>query len=210
MMFKKAVVELDQQTKGAIAAVNSLTAAGAKIQTALATAKRALADAEEELTKVRTRLADSEAAGALSDAPISQPTRKALSVARDEVEVTDARVQGLESRLSENRQAIAKARLTAEEALTGWKERQSAGLAVELREAVEVFAQKLQHVAAGADALHHRGLGLALSNASFMLPGETRNALRVDWSKDPAAAEFHAAIAELVGAVIDPVEESAA
>lgn len=120
--------EISPDLEAALQRAKDAAAAQRRIEEALRAAHNELDATQADLDAARDRLSQSEAAQALAGGDPDKQARRRLLVLRDDLEVLQARIGGLESRLRDATAATTRARHDLAVAWRTWQQTQAAAL----------------------------------------------------------------------------------
>jgi hypothetical protein len=188
--------EISPDLEAALQRAKDAAAAQHRIEEALRAAHSELAATQADLDAVRDRLSQSEAAQALTGSDPDKQARRRLLALRDDQEILQARIRGLESRLQDATAATTQARHALAVAWRDWQQTQAAMFTdMVYNPAVAAFLDTLRLTAAVATALGHNRLhaivrGLYLPAADDPLCNLS-NPKRMNWREHPEAAALY-------------------
>ena len=134
--------------------------------------------------------------------------RKAHLAARDAVEFAQARVTGLESRLTQSAAALNEAKRVLAGEWTAWKTHQAEAVLERYEQAIDLFIREMKVVKAAAAVLGHAGRldsvlrGLALPDPRRPFMDRATPARLKDWPELPAARDVNNRLADVAARVV--------
>lgn len=208
-----AEIAISPSLQAAVEHVERLVAAHQQIEAAFSTAKVGQDAAQRELHESTDRLATVESATALNGGETDRGARKAHIAARDAVEFAQARVAGLEARLSQSAAAVAEAKRVLVGEWTGWKNEQAEMVLARFEQAISRFVREVKVVKGAAAVLGHTGRldsilrGLALPDPRKPYMDHATPARLKDWPEFPEARDVNARLADVATRVIPLVRD---
>jgi hypothetical protein len=188
--------EISPDLEAALQRARDAASGQRRIEEALRAAHAERAATQADLDAVRDRLSQSEAAQALTGSDPDKQARRRLLALRDDLEILQARIGGLESRLREATTTTTKARHDLAVAWRTWQQTQAAAFTdMVYTPAVAVFLDTLRLTAAVATALGNHRLhaivrGLYLPTADDP-HSNLANPKRMNWREYPDAATLY-------------------
>jgi hypothetical protein len=206
-------IAISPSLQAAVERVETLVAAHQQIEAAFATAEVGQEAAQRELRESTDRLATVESATALSGSDVDRGARKAHVAARDAVEFAQARVTGLEARLSQSAAAVADAKRLLAGKWTAWKNEQAEVALARFEQAISRFVREVKVVKGAATVLGHTGRldsilrGLALPDPRKPYMDHATPARLKDWPDLPEARDVNTRLADVVARVMPLVRD---
>lgn len=188
--------EISPDLEAALQRAKEAAAAERRIEEALRGAHAEVAATQVDLDAARDRLSQSEAAQALAGGDPDKQARRRLLALRDDLEILQARIGGLESRLREATGSTTQSRHDLAVAWRTWQQTQAAAFTgMVYNPAVAAFLDALRLTAAVATALGHnrlhaivRGLYLPTADDPHC---NLANPKRMNWREHPEAAALY-------------------
>jgi hypothetical protein len=189
-------LELSHELKTALERAQDAATGEHRIGQAFRAARIELAATQGDLETTRNRLGQAEAAQALAGGEPDKQSRRRLLTLRDDIEVHQAGIAGLESRLHDAAATIIQARQALAVAWRDWQNAQATTFTDAVyTPAVTAFLDALRLTAAVATALGNhrlhaitRGVYLPAANDPFR---DMANPKRMNWREHPDAAELY-------------------
>ncbi len=166
-----------------------------RVEETMAAAKVHVAEAEADLVTSREALAAAEAGAAMGKADVDRQARRAYATARDGAEFAAARVAGLEPRVRQAAEALAKAQHDLAVEFRLWQRQAVETVLTDYREALATFLRAVHVVAGAGTALGANRLARVVRGTALCDPDDPErnpaNMRRNHWRDTPAAAEVY-------------------